>query len=271
MSSSSTDRTLQPARHSARHVSHRGIASAVVGGARATGRALVAGRARVAGRAPATGRLFPVAAVVAAGALVAACGSGGSSSAGSAAPGAHLTRPPATTAPAATSSSGSSPASTGTSRATGPGRCRSAALTVAHAENGAAAGSLSERVTFTNTSSATCTLTGFPGMQMLDAQGKPLPTRVHRGSASSVPPVPERTVTLAPGGTASFVAGWADATGYAGDTCPTSAQVEITAPNDYSSKTIAWQITPYGGNVQHLQCGQIAVSPVYAGSGQPPS
>lgn len=258
MSPSSTDRTLQPTRHSARQVLRRGIASSAIEGAP------VAGRARVAGR------LFPVTAVVAAGALIAACGSGGSSSAGSAATGVHLTRPPATTAPAASSSS-SSPASTGTSRATGPGRCRSGALTVAHAENGAAAGSLSERVTFTNTSSATCTLIGFPGMRMLDAQGKPLPTTVHRGAASSVPPVPERTVTLAPGGTASFVAGWADATGYAGDTCPTSAQVEITAPNDYSSKTIAWQITPYGGNVQHLKCGQIAVSPVYAGSGQPPS
>lgn len=212
-------------------------------------------------------RLLPVAVVAAVGALAAACGSSGSTSAPSAPAGAHAAPAPAPSSSSATSA----PAPSGSSSASGPGRCHAAGLTVAEADNGAAAGSLSARVTFTNTSGATCTLSGYPGMQMLDAQGNALPTTVHRGAASSVPPVPERTVTLVPGAMASFVAGWADATGYSGDTCPTSTRVEITAPNDYTSITIAWAIAPYGGTVQHLRCGQIAVSPVYAGSGQPSS
>lgn len=211
-------------------------------------------------------RLLPLAAVAAAGLLGAACGSGGAGSAARTSASSHVAPP----APASTPAPGPS-GSSGSSSAAGSTRCHASDLTVAHASNGAAAGSLSERVTFTNTSGATCTLTGYPGMQMLGAQGQHLTTTVHRGAASSVPPVPERTVTLAPGGTASFIAGWADATGYAGATCPTSTQVEITAPNDYTSNTIAWQITPYGGDIPHLQCGEIAVSPVYAGSGQPPA
>jgi hypothetical protein len=208
-----------------------------------------------------------VVAVLAAGTVAAACGSSGPSTDSSVSAGSHASPPGASSA----SSTTSGPTSSGSAGVAGSARCHAAGLTVAEADNGAAAGSLSARITFTNISGATCTLAGYPGMQLLDAQGNALPTTVHRGAASSVPPVAERTVTLAPGATASFIAGWADATGYSGDTCPTSTKVEVTAPNDYTSKVITWAIAPYGGTVQHLQCGLITVSPVYAGSGQPPS
>lgn len=128
-----------------------------------------------------------------------------------------------------------------------------------------AAGSVSTVVTFHNTSTTTCTLTGYPGMQLLGAGGATLTTTVHRGASATVPSIPERTVSVPAGGAASFVAGWADATGYGNLTCPRSTEVEITAPNDYTSKTVAWAIAPYGGNIQHLQCGLINVSPVFSG------
>lgn len=216
-------------------------------------------------------------ACLAAGAVLAACGSSSSSSSA-----------PASSGAIAASSGGSGRNSGGSSSTTpsgqtsassassasgqvGPGRCYSNQLSVHPGQSSGAAGSVSRIVTFTNTSSSTCTLTGYPGMQMLGSSGQRLATTVHRGAAATVPALAVRTVTVAPGGTASFVAGWADATGYAGETCPTSSRVEITAPNDYSSLTIAWAIAPYGGNTTNLHCGDISVSPVYAGSGQPPA
>jgi len=125
-------------------------------------------------------------------------------------------------------------------------------------------------VVLQNTSTTACTLFGYPGMQLLASSGALLTTSVHRGAAATVPPVTEKTVTLGPGADAAFVAGFATGTGYGGLTCPRSAQVEITPPNDYHSITVAWAIAPYGGTTEHLQCGDINVSPVYAGSGQPP-
>lgn len=111
---------------------------------------------------------------------------------------------------------------------------------------------------------------GYPGMQLLDASGAALPTKVARGTAATVPSVAEHTVTLAPAGDAAFAVGFATATGYGSEQCPRSSTVAITPPNDYHSIVMHWAIAPYGGTAQHLQCGDITVSPVYAGSGQPP-
>lgn len=212
-----------------------------------------------------------VLAAVGAGVVLAACGtstptstSGGSSAA-------------ATASSAATGAgSGSAPssgsASTGSATNTGsavPGGCTASQLTVSVATAGASAGHQTSKVTFENTSGTSCTLHGYPGLQLLDAAGAALPTDVVRGASAATPSLPVTTVTLAAGGDASFLAGWADATGYGGDTCPTSTDAQITAPNDYTSLTIPWAITPYGGTVQDLQCGQVYVTPVFAGKTVP--
>jgi len=145
-------------------------------------------------------------------------------------------------------------------------RCFSSQLAVTLGRGGVATGHVGRLVSFRNTSATTCTLLGYPGMQMLDAAGHPIRTQVLRGTAITVPSVPERVVTLTPGALASFDLGYDDATGYGNDRCPTSARVEITPPNDFRSITISWRIQPYGGgSVTHLRCGQITVSPVYAG------
>jgi hypothetical protein len=102
-------------------------------------------------------------------------------------------------------------------------------------------------------------------MQMLDAAGHPIATDVIRGTSVTVPLVPEKPVTLAPGAEADFDMGFAAATGYGNANCPTSARVEFTAPNDFQSLTVALAIQPYGGaTIAHLHCGEIHVSPVYA-------
>ncbi len=143
-------------------------------------------------------------------------------------------------------------------------RCSSSQLAVRIGQGGVALGHVGQVVSFSNTSHAACTLHGYPGLQMLSAQGHPIRTQVLRGTAYTVPAVPKRTVTLRPGARASFDLGYDDATGYENDKCPTSARVEITPPNAYRSITVAWRMQPYGGgSVQHLRCGQVTVSPVF--------
>jgi hypothetical protein len=146
------------------------------------------------------------------------------------------------------------------------GRCLTSELTVKPGQENGAAGSIGQTVHFTNVSHATCTLEGYPGMLMLNAAGKPLATEVHRGASVTVAPLPVRLVILEPGHEASFNLGYADATGYGNEKCPTSARVEVTPPNDYSHLTIAWMLQPYGGDIPHLVCGEINVSPVFAGN-----
>ena len=171
---------------------------------------------------------------------------------------------PTTTPPA------TSPPSTTTSAQAGSTPCISAQLAVELGQSGGAAGSVGVVVSFKNTSSAACSLYGYPGLQMLDSAGHPIATEVIRGTSTTVPSVPEDAVQVAPGAEASFNLGFPDATGYGSASCPTSTNVEFTPPNAVQPITIPWQIQPYGGStIAQLQCGQITVSPVYSGSGAP--
>lgn len=151
--------------------------------------------------------------------------------------------------------------------AAGAARCHSNQLAVRIASEGAALGHIGVKVRFVNVSAGACTLYGYPGLQMLDGADHALPTEVHRGVAYTVPNVVERLVTLRPRGSAAFDAGWDDSTGYGSKKCPTSTRVLVTPPNAYRSIRVVWRIQPYGGGtIQHLRCGQITVSPVFAAS-----
>jgi hypothetical protein len=145
-------------------------------------------------------------------------------------------------------------------------RCHSSQLRVKLGWAEGALGHIGELVSFENVSATTCALYGYPGLQMLDAGGKPIQTQVLRGIAYTVPSVPERVVSLSPGHEASFHLGYDNATGYGSESCPISARVEVTPPNAYEPITVVWRMQPYGGGtIQHLRCGQITVSPVFAG------
>jgi hypothetical protein len=145
-------------------------------------------------------------------------------------------------------------------------RCLNTQLAVKPGQSNGAAGSIGQVVHFTNVSHAACTLEGYPGMQMLDGAGRPLATEVHRGSSVTVQARPVRLVTLLAGGQASFELGYADATGFGDEHCPSSTRIEVTPPDDFRSLTIAWRLQPYGGDIPHLECGEITVSPVFAGA-----
>ena len=77
-----------------------------------------------------------------------------------------------------------------------------------------AAGTISLAVTMVNKRPRTCTMKGYPGMQLLDASGNSLPTNVVRGGGSdfSAPAAnqPPSLVTLAAGQQASFSLSYED-------------------------------------------------------------
>jgi hypothetical protein len=135
-------------------------------------------------------------------------------------------------------------------------RCRLAQLSLAKPKSNGAAGSNRLRFVFTNNSSATCKLFGFPGLQMQNAHHANIRTRVIRGTSNVVPPEPEVDVIMTHGQHGSFYAGYSDVpTGT--QRCPLSSFLEVTPPNDFKHFTMALRIAPCGG--------KITVSPVVHG------
>ena len=117
---------------------------------------------------------------------------------------------------------------------------------------------------FQNTSAKSCTLEGYPIVQMLDASGKSLPTYVTHFGSFATPDAAPAMVTLAPGAKAKFDLLYAAQTGYGNAVCPTSTTVDFTPPGSKVALALNWKIQPYGGGtIQKLRCGEIKVSPVY--------
>lgn len=200
--------------------------------------------------------------LIGAGALVfAACGSSPSSSKSTTTTTArHAATTSTTTSQPATTTT--APATTTTTAApAGLQTCQPGQLSAATGQHTGAAGTQTLVVLLTNTSSATCGLNGYPGMQLLDAQGAPIPTTVVRGgfnflqAAANQPP---SLVTLAPQATGAFSLAYEDVPVGNETSCPTSAQAEVTPPNDYTHLVMALAITPCNNGTVH-------VSPVYAG------
>ena len=117
---------------------------------------------------------------------------------------------------------------------------------------------------FLNTSTKSCTLEGYPIVQMIDANGKSLPTYVTHFGSFNAPKSPATLVTLAPGAKAKFDLLYEAQTGYGNAVCPTSSKVDFTPPGSTVALPLDLKIQPYGGGtIQKLRCGEIKVSPVY--------
>lgn len=69
---------------------------------------------------------------------------------------------------------------------------------------GAAAGTMYEPATLTNTSGSSCTVAGWPALRRLDATGQRIPVRLERWVYRLRGSAPYSVVTLAPGKTATF-------------------------------------------------------------------
>jgi hypothetical protein len=125
-----------------------------------------------------------------------------------------------------------------------------------------AAGTIETTFGFRNTSTSSCTLVGFPGAQMLDASGKALTNQTTlRGGSYAFTNFPAAQVTLPPGATAYFNLGYSDVPATSETSCPGSARLEVTPPNDFSQLTVSFQATV-------CDHGTLTVSPVF-GAGSP--
>jgi hypothetical protein len=165
-----------------------------------------------------------------------------------------------TTRPSGSTTTTASGGGTTTTRA-GLTVCPSSQLTVTPQTGQGAAGTIEMSMTMVNHGSSSCLLDGYPGLQLLDANGHPLPTNVVRGGgptfAAPAANQPPAQVVLAPGATAAFSLSYEDVPVGTETTCPTSSSAEVTPPNDYTYVVVPLQIAPCGG-------GTIHVSPVYA-------
>jgi hypothetical protein len=131
-------------------------------------------------------------------------------------------------------------------------RCATADLALSQEPGGAAAGTHFLSLVLTNTSGAECSLTGFPGVSLIDSAGKQIGQPADRN-----PAVTPQTVTLKPGESAHATAGFPNYQNFpAGQCSGPSAAVKIYPPDELNALTIP--VTDYscpGFSVQVVQPG----------------
>ena len=135
--------------------------------------------------------------------------------------------------------------------AAAPADCLRDQLGVRSNGTNGAAGTIHGAWVFTNLSQTSCSLDGYPVMQLYGRAGRPIPTTTQ----DTLPPAPT-TVTLAPGGSATFFSSYSDVPSGTGQ-CPTSAVAQITPPNAAASLFIPAQLQACGGivNVSAVRAG----------------
>lgn len=162
--------------------------------------------------APRARRLAAVAALVSSAAFVAACGS---SSSGAAAPAktVTITEPPASSPTQPTPS----PSSSAPVTPTGPAECTTAELKITRGQSNGAAGTIYYNIDFTNTSSGSCFVQGYPGVSLVsasDGSGTQIGADAKRVSVT-----PSHQIVLAPGQTANAALGVAEAGNFPASSC----------------------------------------------------
>ena len=173
-------------------------------------------------------RGLPAVALTCAAVLATGCGSSSSNTAG----GSATTGPPSLSPPAvtpATPASAIPPGSPSSPPPSGPGPCPTRSLKVKLGASQGTAGSVYTTIDFTNISSVTCTLYGYPGVSLQTARplhqiGKP---------ARENPATPRQLVTLQPQTTANALLRIADAGNYPESTCgmTTAHYLQVYPPN----------------------------------------
>jgi hypothetical protein len=137
--------------------------------------------------------------------------------------------------------------------------CAASQLKLTH-DNQGAAGHIIVTLVFTNTSTTTCAIQGYPGVAALNAAGKQVTqaVRTKNGYAGGVPDdrsIP--VVTLNPGQTASAVVEGTDVPSGAQSSCPTYPALLVTPPNTRTSIKVT---TSMPG------CSPVEVHPVVGGT-----
>lgn len=135
-------------------------------------------------------------------------------------------------------------------------RCHTAGLDLAFENVDAGAGNRVGTFHFTNTLGVDCTFFGFPGAQLLDDLGDPLPTTVVRGGGFFTNDPPHTLVDVQPHGAAMFRIHW-EVIPVGNETiCPTASRLAVTPPDEYVSLILPIKIQACGGG--HLDMSAVA-------------
>jgi Domain of unknown function (DUF4232) len=133
-------------------------------------------------------------------------------------------------------------------------RCHTRDLSAGLRPGSPGAGQRYATLRLTNRSSASCTVRGYPGAQLLRADGRRLPTRIVRDHSRE-----PRTVTLRPGERAAARWHWGAVPGPGeptGRACePTARRILITPPDETRPLRLRWRLGPV------CQHGRIEVRP----------
>jgi hypothetical protein len=125
--------------------------------------------------------------------------------------------------------------------ASGPGRCQTSQLKISLGPMNGATGNEIASVTMTNQAATSCYLSGYAGVELLDANGNHLgDAQRSTGSFFGTYPAPQR-VDIPPGKSTTFDLTWGgiDPCGNTPDWHP--AFFRITPPGDYDSAKISTQ------------------------------
>jgi Protein of unknown function (DUF4232) len=147
--------------------------------------------------------------------------------------------------------------------------CHNAQISVSGAGGGSGLGHQDQVILFTNQSSSTCVLSGYPGVAGLNAQGDQAvqAQRTLGGYMGGLPPgatIPPN-VSLAPGQTASAKVEGTDNPVGSATSCPYYPVLLVTPPNLTSSVPVT--VSGLGTNPPGLPgCSPIEVHPVVPGT-----
>ncbi|WP_052397487.1 DUF4232 domain-containing protein [Streptomyces sp. NRRL F-5123] len=174
-------------------------------------------------------------------------------------PGTHGAPPPSVPSAAASSPARDTPTPSGTPTSTGQGSatpmCTASQLTASLGGSDGAAGSVYRYLLLTNRGATACHLTGYPGVSVLDADGRQI------GAPADRSPMDYTAVVLGPGEAASDTIRTANHLG----TCrPASAKVRVYPPGSRASLVIPGELTV---------CDELfTITPLAAGrTGNPPA
>lgn len=125
-----------------------------------------------------------------------------------------------------------------------PGVCTRAQLGVRSNGEEGAVGTIHGAWVFTNRSSTSCTLNGYPALQLYGRSGRPLPTSV----VTDLQPGPSQ-VTLAPGASGTFLSTYSDIVSGGSDRCPRADVLQITGPGVTASHFLAEELFACDGEI----------------------
>jgi hypothetical protein len=134
--------------------------------------------------------------------------------------------------------------------------CHTAGLEVALVSVDAGAGNRVGTFHFTNTLDVDCSVFGYPGAQLLDDAGNPLPTTVVRGGGYFTNDPPAVVVDVPALGAATFRIHWGQVPVGNETTCPTASRMAVTPPDEYVSLAIPIQIQACRGG--HLDMSAVS-------------